>query len=356
MIIPKVSAARFEPNESGLQQLLARLNHWSLFGSIALTDNDGWDLDKIEFVTRVIGGRVDLEIELNQPTAGDALRLLNAGAESIICQSSESSSLAGVPADRVTRLLSTGDETFKNGDQVEIETPEASRLAHMDQIGVDCLVSAEFLDEHPEVISHFYSAALTSDRPDGLWPTIIIDSLGQALGLAYSNEESLLDAITHRRGTYWSRSRDELWVKGKTSGAEQSLIGIRIDCDSDCLRFQVDQRPPGFCHKNTYACFGKERTIATVIHRLRQRIESSDEKSFTKTLVNDPSMLRTKLLEEAEELSDAQSPDEIAWEAADVLYFSLVKLLGNDVGLDRVFQELARRMNRVVRRKNKLVE
>ena len=92
------------------------------------------------------------------------------------------------------------------------------------------------------------------------------------------------------------------------------------------------------------------------MQRLQQRISSSDEKSFTKTLVNDPKMLQAKLLEEAQELSIAESREDITWEAADVLYFSLVKMLGQGVTLEDVYQELARRMNRVVRRKNKLVE
>ncbi len=174
--------------------------------------------------------------------------------------------------------------------------------------------------------------------------------------MAYSSRESLLDAIVHRRGTYWSRSRDSLWIKGASSGALQRLTGIRMDCDRDCLRFQVIQDPPGFCHRETYSCFGKQRTIQSVIQRLCERIESADEQSFTKTLVNDPEMLRTKLLEEAQELSAAQTVDDITWEAADVLYFSLVKMLGQGVKLEQVYEELARRMNRVVRRKNKLLE
>ena len=110
---------------------------------------------------------------------------------------------------------------------------------------------------------------------------------GIALGLAYSNRESLHHAIETRNGTYWSRSRDSLWVKGATSGATQQLLGIRLDCDSDCLRFMVTQDPPGFCHKNRHTCFGEERSIATVLHRLAQRIESSNEKSFTRRLATD---------------------------------------------------------------------
>ena len=93
------------------------------------------------------------------------------------------------------------------------------------------------------------------------------------------------------------------------------------------------------------------------MQRLVDRINDSDPKSFTRKLAGDAAMLETKLLEEAKELSDASQTDddyEIAWEAADVLYFSLVAMLKNGVTLDRVYDELSRRMNRVVRRKNKL--
>ena len=176
-------------------------------------------------------------------------------------------------------------------------------------------------------------------------------------GLGFSNTESLAYAIENRVGTYYSRSRDGLWVKGETSGATQQLLGIRFDCDRDCLQFRVTQSAPGFCHRNSYTCFGEYRSIQTVMQRLVERINDADPKSFTRKLAGDAAMLETKLLEEAKELSDASQADddyEIAWEAADVLYFSLVAMLKNGVTLDRVYDELSRRMNRVVRRKNKL--
>ena len=147
---------------------------------------------------------------------------------------------------------------------------------------------------------------------------MIVDPLGTALGLAYSNDESLHHAIENRVGTYWSRSRGGLWIKGETSGATQQLINVRMDCDRDCLRFMVTQAPPGFCHRNTHSCFGAERTIQSVMQRLSDRINETDEKSFTRKLANDAKMLETKLLEEAKELSDASQQDndyEIAWEA-----------------------------------------
>ena len=356
MIIPKISATRFGNDLSGLSKLIDEIKYWSLFGTIALTDVHAFTTDQLETTLIRIGGGADVQLELEAPEETAVLTLLNAGAATIICRETEAVGLGAVPPERLTHLFTGGERTLTEGDQIEVVEPTAEELAHLEEIRVNCLVDSTSLRKNPNLMADFFSRSLVSDRPDGMWPTVIVDSLGLTLGLAYSNRESLLDAIVHRRGTYWSRSRDCLWVKGATSGAIQKLIGIRMDCDRDCLRFQVIQDPPGFCHRDTYSCFGEQRTIQSVIQRLCERIESADEKSFTKTLVNDPDMLRTKLLEEAQELSAAETSDDITWEAADVLYFSLVKMLGQGVRLEQVYQELARRMNRVVRRKNKLLE
>ena len=85
---------------------------------------------------------------------------------------------------------------------------------------------------------------LSSDRPDGLFPTIVTDEQGLALGLCYSSKDSLNEAIRLGKGVYWSRKRG-LWLKGETSGATQELVSIAIDCDGDTLRFAVRQKSPG---------------------------------------------------------------------------------------------------------------
>ena len=320
IVIPIVAADQFDTNTAGQEQLVQMLRRWSLFGTVVLNSIDKLDLEVLESIITQVGGSVDLWIEFEQPTEEPVLALLNAGATAVLCKPEQVEALAAVPSDRIISHPPNHTKYF------------------------------QLLDSQPGWIVDQLAEKLTSDRPDGLWPTIIVDPLGQALGLAYSNRESLLDAITHRRGTYWSRSRNGLWIKGATSGATQQLLGIRLDCDGDCLRFQVTQDPPGFCHKNTHTCFGAQRSIEAVIQRLTERIESADEKSFTRRLINDSEMLQKKMLEEARELATANSLDEIAWEAADVFYFSLVKMIGSGVKLEQVYYELARRMNRVVRR------
>ena len=361
MIIPLL----IHPNyQSELQDCLS---HWNLFGTVAVSAVPPADVNALEEIVKRIGGQVDLMIGLESPTDKDALRLLNAGAASIICLDPENAAcdLPSIPEDRITFIFNddSTDQAIPKGQVVSLveSAPAAeqmaNRIAELEMARVDCLIDAEFLNQNTAVILDFFKQVLVTDRPDGLWSTLIVDPFGIALGLAYSNEESLLHALENRCGTYWSRSRDGLWIKGETSGATQKLLGVRMDCDRDCLRFMVTQDPPGFCHRNTHTCFGEERTIQSVLQRLSERMSEADEKSFTHKLAQDAKMLETKLLEEAKELSDASQTDdkhEIAWEAADVLYFSLVAMLKNGVGLDKVYQELARRMNRVVRRKNKL--
>ncbi len=354
MIIPKISAADFSTDARGQQQLIECLRHWSLFGVVAIGNTKYWPIAQLEAVLQAVGGSVDVEVELVGQDEESAIAWLNAGATKILGTAAEFEILDSIPDHCRIQFGSLDATVVSAGEQLELAQPTADELARLEHLGMDVLVAVQHLESQPNLIADFFQQILLSDRADGLWPTVIVDPLGLALGLVYSNYESLLDAITHRRGTYWSRSRGELWIKGATSGATQKLLGLRIDCDRDCLRFQVTQDPPGFCHHQTHSCFGAERTIVTVIERLRQRVQSAEEQSFTRKLANDPAMLRIKLLEEAGELADATTNEQIAFEAADVLYFSLVKMLSAGVRLETIHQELARRMTRIVRRKNKL--
>lgn len=89
-------------------------------------------------------------------------------------------------------------------------------------------------------------ASWTSDRPDGLIPTVVTDERGVALGLVYSSEESLAESLKTGTGVYQSRKRG-LWYKGATSGDTQELVRISLDCDQDCLKFVVRQKGRGMC-------------------------------------------------------------------------------------------------------------
>ena len=109
---------------------------------------------------------------------------------------------------------------------------------------VACLTSSH--KEFPHLLSVSQIALLGSktDRPDGLYPTAVVDERGHALGLVYSSAESVAESIRTGAGVYQSRERG-LWYKGATSGATQEVLRISWDCDTDCLRFTVKQAGKG---------------------------------------------------------------------------------------------------------------
>jgi len=89
----------------------------------------------------------------------------------------------------------------------------------------------------------------------GLIPAIAQDSSsGEVLMMAWMNADSIAQTLETGEVTYWSRSRQEFWVKGKTSGNTQTLVDFRVDCDRDCLLIEVDQKGPA-CHTGRRACF-----------------------------------------------------------------------------------------------------
>jgi len=226
----------------------------------------------------------------------------------------------------------------------------AEEVAELDRLGADAQVGMALYSGRLD-LADAIMAPLKSDRPDGLWPTVVCDEHGRALGLVYSNAASFREAVRTGRGVYWSRSRNALWVKGESSGATQELVSIGLDCDRDSLRFMVRQAAPGFCHEETWTCWGADTGLAGLARRLRDRLGVSPEGSYTKRVLEDPKLLRAKLIEEARELGAARGTDQIVWEAADVFYFTLVALARAGVPLADVESELDRRALKVVRRK-----
>ena len=98
-------------------------------------------------------------------------------------------------------------------------------------------------------------AARLSRNDAGLVPAIVQQhDTGEVLMLAWMDDEALHRSLTTGRATYWSRSRQEYWVKGETSGNRQHVKEIRMDCDGDTLLVKVDQEGPA-CHTGTRTCF-----------------------------------------------------------------------------------------------------
>ncbi len=216
-----------------------------------------------------------------------------------------------------------------------------AEVAELDRLGADAQVGMAIYTERLGLAEAF-AAPLVSDRPDGLWPTVVVDELGVALGLVYSSLDSLREAVARRRGIYHSRSRG-LWVKGETSGATQELLRIDADCDRDALRFTVRQEGSGFCHHGIRSCWGADNGFGALERRLADRVREAPESSFTARLAVDRELMAAKLIEEAGELADADDRQSTVWEAADLVYFTTAALASRGTPLAAVAAELDRR-------------
>lgn len=255
--------------------------------------------------------------------------------------------LGGIDLEQVARVVKAAGSarvTVAGG------VTTAEEVAAIDRLGADCQVGMA-LYTHTLELADAIVAPMHSDRPDGLWPTVVVDELGRALGLAWSDGESVREAVRCGRGVYRSRKRG-LWRKGETSGASQQLLAIDLDCDRDALRFTVRQRGAGFCHQDRWTCWGDDAGLGRLQRRLAQRVATSPPGSYTRRLLEDPELLASKLLEEAKELvsADPRMADEVAWEAADVFYFTFVAMTRAGVDLSAVERQLDRRERRMTRR------
>jgi phosphoribosyl-ATP pyrophosphohydrolase/phosphoribosyl-AMP cyclohydrolase len=178
----------------------------------------------------------------------------------------------------------------------------------------------------------------------GLVPCIVQDwHTGEVLTLAYMNDESL--RLTRQTGEihFFSRSRQELWHKGATSGHTQALKAIRYDCDGDALLALVEPAGPA-CHTGERTCFHRGELEPSAPHEalpalertIASRASSRPEGSYTTTLLQDAALAGAKVQEEAEEVVRAvreESDQRVAEEAADVVYHLAVLLRGRDLTL-----------------------
>jgi len=210
------------------------------------------------------------------------------------------------------------------------------------------------VDPCATVLGTNYAACMRTDRPDGLYTTVVCTRNNEALGLVYSSVSSVIAAFECGRGVYYSRSRNGLWRKGDTSGHYQTLHRLDVDCDGDALRFTVTQcggNTACFCHLYTYTCWGEANGLRHLERTMQDRLKSAPEGSYTKRLFDDPELLRCKLVEEAQELAEAETKEEVAGELADVLYFAMARAVKAGVSIDDAVAVLDSRTRKVTRRK-----
>jgi phosphoribosyl-ATP pyrophosphohydrolase len=376
-------------------EVLERLRHFARFGEVALIDLDaamgkGNNRELIlqclaEFPCRVGGGIRDL---------ATAELYLKAGASAVILgTSAKEDFVTRLPRQRVIIALDAwGDDWVTEGWRHDSGEPVLSLIEDMSQRcgeflytqvqkegllqgldreriqrvvkaspvpvtvagGISSLDDLSFLRSlgvNAQVGMALYTGVFSLEdaflatcrfNDQGLLPTIVSDyQTKDVLMLAYSNPVSLRKALSQGEGIYWSRSRQQLWIKGATSGHRQRLVRVQSDCDGDSLLFEVIQQGHA-CHLQRPSCFpghGLRFDLKLLDERLHRR-QQENSGSYTGRLLAEGSLAEEKVLEEAQELVESREPDHVRWEAADVFYHALVLARKRGVPYEAILNEL----------------
>ena len=190
----------------------------------------------------------------------------------------------------------------------------------------------------------------------GLIPAIVVDAVTKkVLTLAYMNRESLTISMEKGLTCFWSRSRQELWLKGETSGNYQHIVSITADCDGDALVVMVEKDGPA-CHLGTDSCFSnpvwqsgekQEFSLNGLYDMLRGRKENLPEGSYTTYLFQKGiDKILKKVGEECTEViiaAKAEDKAETVYELADLAYHAMVLMVQMGISVEDIHRELASR-------------
>ena len=190
----------------------------------------------------------------------------------------------------------------------------------------------------------------------GLIPAIVVDAKSKkVLTLAYMNRESLAISMEKGLTCFWSRSRNELWLKGETSGNYQHIVSITADCDGDALVVMVEKDGPA-CHTGADSCFNDvvyesedlhEFSYAGLMELIAGRKTNPKDGSYTTYLFNKGiDKILKKVGEECTEViiaGKANDKKETVYEIANLCYHVMVLMIEMGISLDDIFDELASR-------------
>ncbi|MBO5371041.1 MAG: bifunctional phosphoribosyl-AMP cyclohydrolase/phosphoribosyl-ATP diphosphatase HisIE [Clostridia bacterium] len=190
----------------------------------------------------------------------------------------------------------------------------------------------------------------------GLIPAVVVDSITKkVLTVAYMNKESLEISMEKGLTCFWSRSRNELWLKGETSGNYQHIVSITADCDKDALVVVVDKEGPA-CHLGTDSCFentlweSEERnefSLESLMKLIEGRKSDKKEGSYTTYLFEKGiDKILKKVGEECTEVIIAAKADdkkETIYEVSDLAYHVMVMMIEMGISLEDIHKELASR-------------
>lgn len=215
-------------------------------------------------------------------------------------------------------------------------------IAELEKMHCDVQLGMALYTNKVSLKDAFISCLNFSKSP--LIPVIAQSANGEVLMQGYANAEAFEKTFECRKLSFFSRERQQLWTKGETSGNFLQVIKLRVDCDRDCVLATVIPVGPA-CHTGSWTCFGSDPQEKSSMGRLynviADRFANPKPGSYTATL--DAKRVREKVEEEAEELCEADSKNDVIWEAADLIYFVNVLMYKEGVTWQDVYDELDKR-------------
>lgn len=218
------------------------------------------------------------------------------------------------------------------------------QIVELEKIGCDVQLGMALYTGAVSLKDAFVNC-LNYEKAGGLIPVIAQSPAGEVLMLGYANKEAFEKSFETGKLTFFSRTKNRLWTKGEESHHYLDLIKMRADCDRDTVLATVFPNG-GVCHTGSYSCFTSEPDAKSNLERLyatvAERFANPRPGSYTATL--DAKRVREKVMEEAEELTEeAETREDVIWEAADLIYFMSVLMYKEGVTWQDVYDELDKR-------------
>lgn len=340
-----------------------------LFGEIFVkTDNS----PKSEEVLKQICKLSDCNVLINSnPTLEEAKKIISYGAQKIVLKAgTQDNILALLPKNKAAVYIETDMETNlkrynnytnlffvklankENTSLEEIRTYTAKNIAieskfdipdisRFEKENISVIIDCEYY-ENKEKMTETFCKCLDFEKRYGYLPTIVQDyETKQVLMLAYSNLDSLKQALNTQKGTYFSRSRKKIWIKGETSGNTQGLVKARYNCDKDAILFFVRQTGNA-CRHGKYSCFSeKDIEINSLYNDILNKKRLLPDKALTTKLFEDEYVLKKKLMEKAFDLINYEKNSSLETEAAQLTYLLLTFMAAHNITPKDVLNKLS---------------
>ena len=340
-----------------------------LFGEIFVkTDNS----PKSEEVLKQICKLSVCNVLINSnPTLEEAKKIISYGAQKIVLKAgSQENILSLLPKNRAAVYIETDIEAnlkrynnytnlffikLTNKENIsleEIRTYTAKNIAieskfdisdisHFEKENISVIIDCEYY-ENKEKMTEAFCQCLDFEKRYGYLPTIVQDyETKQVLMLAYSNLDSLKQALNTQKGTYFSRSRKKIWIKGETSGNIQGIVKARYNCDKDAILFFVRQTGNA-CRHGKYSCFSeKDIEINSLYNDILNKKRLLPDKALTTKLFEDEYVLKKKLMEKAFDLINYEKNSSLETEAAQLTYLLLTFMAAHNITPKDVLNKLS---------------